>query len=200
MDPTTAIDPLKLGRILWPDVRFYKQQEEIINSALWNYETYVPAGNMLGKDFVAGFIAVTFFLIFPESNLNHTRVITTSVKDDHLRVLWGEIGRFIQTAQSPLEIKKGGLLQVNHRDIRRVAYHQQCPVCYIRGMVSERGEGLAGHHATNTIAVIDEASGVDDMVYTQIATWADRILVLGNPNPCTNFFFHAVKAGDLRAK
>src|SRR6516165_73934 len=91
MDPMSAIDPLKLGRILWPDVRFYKQQEEIIHSVLWNDETYVPAGNMLGKDFVAGFIAVTFFLIFPESKQQHTRVITTSVKDDHLRVLWGEI-------------------------------------------------------------------------------------------------------------
>lgn len=41
-------DPLKLCSILWPDVRFYKEQEEIIYSVRDNDETYVPAGNMLG--------------------------------------------------------------------------------------------------------------------------------------------------------
>lgn len=132
-----------------------------------------------------------------------TRVVTTSVKDDHLRVLWGEIGRFVQSSAIPLTRDKGGPLIVNHRDIRKVTDKRAgtlCDISYLRGMVSERGEGMAGHHAEYTMGVIDEASGVDDTVYTQMETWARVILVFGNPNFCSNFFKENVKAGDLVAE
>lgn len=41
-------DPLRFGKLLWPDVDFYKQQRQIIYSIRDNDETFVPAGNMLG--------------------------------------------------------------------------------------------------------------------------------------------------------
>lgn len=41
-------NPRTLARLLWPDVSFYKQQREIIESVDANDETFVPAGNMLG--------------------------------------------------------------------------------------------------------------------------------------------------------
>jgi hypothetical protein len=164
---------------------------------------------MLGKDFVAGFIAVVGFLMHPVC-----RIVTTSVKDDHLRVLWGEIGRFIQSARVPLDSTKGGPLILNHRDIRKVhlpgvvlpdgrivTEREVCSISYLRGMVSEKGEGMAGHHAPWTLIIIDEASGVDDLVYTQADTWARRKLIIGNPNPCppTHFFYKGCEGGDLYA-
>ncbi len=179
---------------MWPHVTFYDKEWEIIYSVEDNDETYVPAGNMLGKDYTAGFIAVKQFLCNEE-----VRIITTSVKDDHLRVLWGEIGRFIQSAAYPLERDKGGPLIINHRDIRKVVRGEECKISYLRGMVSEKGEGMAGHHAKYTLMIGDEASGIDDLVYTQGDTWAKKKLFIGNPNPCENFFKKAVKAGDLLA-
>ena len=189
-------DPFALAALLWPEVRFYKQQREIIESVVDNDETFVPAGNMLGKDYVAGFIALWFFLVHRE-----VRVITTSVKDDHLRVLWGEVGRFIQTSAVPLTAKEGGPLIVNHREIRKVRRGEADKLSYLIGMVSERGEGMAGHHAPYTLIVIDEASGVDDLVYTQSDTWARKKLVIGNCNssPSTHFFRKGVTEGDLLA-
>lgn len=187
-------DPMWLKERLWPDVRFYDKQIEIIYSVVDNDETYVPAGNMLGKDFVAGFIALWFFLAHRE-----VRVITTSVKDDHLRVLWGEIGRYIQSAQQPLTLDRGGPLLWNHHDIKKVVDGKLCTISYLRGMVSKAGEGMAGHHAKHTLGIIDEASGVADLVYTQMDTWSKRKLIIGNPNPCANFFFKGVEAGDLLA-
>ncbi len=188
------VHPLTLGSLLWPKVTFYDKQVQVIDSVWRNKETIVPAGNKLGKDFVAGFIALTFFLLHEE-----VRIVTTSVKDDHLRVLWGEIGRFIQDSEVPLLRDKGGPIIYNHRDIRKVsmATGQEDKISYLRGMVSERGEGMAGHHAAATLLIIDEASGVDDVVYTQGGTWAGRVLAIGNPNPCQNFFKRLVKAGDL---
>lgn len=198
VNPLAVVDPTEVLGLLWPDVRLYDKQWEIVQSVRWDDETFVPAGNMLGKDFVAGFIALYTFLASCKLGLT-CRVITTSVKDDHLRVLWGEIGRYVQTARYPLLAGKGGPLVFNHRDVRWDASGcrgRKCEISYLRGMVSERGEGMAGHHADWTLGIIDEASGVDDLVYTQMDTWAKRKLVIGNPNPTTNFFYRAVKEGS----
>lgn len=195
MNPSDLSNPFVFGQVMWPDVRFYRQQRETIASVWQNDETLVVAGNMLGKDYVAGFIALVYFLLHQPC-----RVITTSVKDDHLRVLWGEIMRYVQTAKYPLAQKDGGNLVINHRDIRKAnAEGELDPISYLRGMVSEKGEGMAGHHAAFTLGIIDEASGVDDLVYTQMDTWAKKKLIFGNPNPTTNFFYKGVRGGDLKA-
>jgi hypothetical protein len=80
-------DPIGLARVLWPHITFYPRQVEIIESVWRDDSTYVPAGHMLGKDFVAGFIALAWFL-----TRRPCRVITTSVDSSQLAgVLWGEI-------------------------------------------------------------------------------------------------------------
>lgn len=185
-------EPLRFKHALWPDINFYDKQLEIIDSVQNNVETYVPAGNQLGKDFIAGFIAVWFFTVF-----EFVRVVTTSVKDDHLRVLWGEINSYLSSARAPLRMDRGGPFLVNHRDVRKMVGSPQArEKSYMIGMVSAKGEGLQGHHAPNTLLIIDEASGVDDEVYQMGTTWAKRVLIIGNPLPCTNFFFRGVTAGD----
>ena len=193
-------DPIAFASEWWPGVRFYGKQVDVIYSTLYDDETFVPAGNMLGKDFVGGFVCLYTFLAARLLGMT-CRIVTTSVKDDHLRVLWGEIGRFAQTCKVPLLAGKGGGLVFNFRDVKWDATGcdppgAKCEVSYLRGMVSEKGEGMAGHHADYTLAVIDEASGVDDLVYSQVDTWAKHKLVIGNPNPTKNFFYRAVKAGS----
>ena len=185
------VDPIKLGEYLWPHVEFYDKQQEVIYSVWDNDETYVPAGNMLGKDFVAGFIVLAYFL-----TRNPCRILTTSVKDQHLDVLWGEINRFIQTSRAALPLK------VNHHEIKKVAYGQVEPLSYLIGTVAsnETIASFQGHHVADvgdgvprTLGVTDEASGVPDDYYKMMITWARRILVIGNPWPCENFFKRAVK-------
>jgi phage terminase large subunit len=192
--PYPLEDPLEFAKILWPHLTFYDKQCEVIRSLMDNDETFVVAGNMLGKDFVAGFLAVWFFLAH-----HPVRVLTTSVKEDHLRVLWGEINQFLQTSRVPLTVKEGGPLLVKHREIRKIVKGKVCPISYLRGCVSAKGEGMAGHHAAHTLVVIDEASGVDDQVYHFSDTWAKRKLIFGNPHPCSNFFFRGVEEGDVQA-
>lgn len=191
-----AVDPILFAETMWPQYTFWSKQREVIESVEYNTITVCPSCNKGGKDFVAGHIALSHFMRYPEC-----RVICTSVKDDHLRVLFAEIQRFIETARFPL-IGKGvnSGLKINHRDIRKyIRYPRQCPISYLRGMVSLKGEGLAGHHAAHTLGIIDEASGVDDIVFTQMETWAQHILVIGNPLPCSNFFYRSVKEGDIKA-
>ena len=187
--------PLAFGKEYWPKVNFYKKQREILCSLYENDETIVVAGNELGKDYVGGFAVLWAFLCHRE-----VRIVTTSVRDDHLDILWGEMGRFIRTCKYPLDSRQGGPLLINYRHIRRVVKGQVCDIDYIKGMVSAKGEGMAGHHAEYTMLAIDEVSACEEIVYAIANIWADRVFLFGNPNPCNNFFYRSVKAGDLKAE
>jgi hypothetical protein len=196
------VDPIDFAAVLWPNITFYDKQREIIYSVVHNDETFVPAGHMLGKDFVAAFVALWFFL-----SRVPCRVVTTSADYPQLEaVLWGEIRRFVQTAAFSLEAPAGPLV-VNHLHIRKVINGTVDGLSYLVGRVSAKGEGMQGHHIAEvgdkiprTLWIADEASGVDDAGYKAADTWARRKLVIGNPYPCTNFFRTGVKGGDLYAK
>lgn len=192
-----------LKEALWPDVTFYSKQVEVIESTVTNDETYVTAGNELGKDFVAGFIALGCFILCALRGIS-CRIVTTSVAEHHLKVLWGEIGRFAATAKVRLiheSEDKPGPLVINYQEIRRSEERAaKNPLNYLAGRVSAKGEGLAGHHAEFTMLLVDEASGVDDIAYQMGQGWMKHFLAIGNPNPCNNFFRQGVKGGDLLAK
>lgn len=193
-EPTKIIDPLKLIEILWPGIRLYDKQVEILYSLNENDETVVPAGNMLGKDFIAALAILIFFL-----SRYQARVVASSVDQDQLsKVLWGEMANFIQSAAHPLPLK------VNFLNITKEIDGVVVPKTYIVGRVAKTPEGLLGHHldklpgnVPTTLAVFDEASSIKDVMKEKTDTWAHRTLVIGNPYPCNNFFKQASKLGDV---
>jgi hypothetical protein len=189
------IDPFVFRDLCWPDAVMSREQEAIVRSVQHNDETYVPAGNMTGKDWIAGFLALWYFWAH-----HPVRMITTSVKDEHLDVLWGEIDRFLQSSTFPLLKERGGALVYKHRDIRKVIDNELDKHSYLKGEVAKVGEARAGHHAPHTLLIGDEASGLEDAVYAQGATWAKRMLFIGNPHECQNFFRRGIKAGDVKAE
>lgn len=201
--PNTFIDPIRFAREFWPHYQFYDKQREIIYSVVDNFETVVVAGNQLGKDFIAGYICLWFLLTGGGEGFGvPVRIVTTSVKDDHLDVLWGEILRHVSECNTPLDSRKGGPLWINHRHIRKVWTQgpkkgEVHPRTYLRGMVSEKGEGLGGHHAPKTLCVFDEASGCSDEGYMHSTGWAKKYLIFGNPWDCQNFFRTSVEGGDI---
>ncbi len=195
--------PLKFVALLWPDIILYKHQRMIMESVRDDDETFAPAANMMGKDFVAGLTALHFFC-----TRTPCRVVTTSADHSQLSaVLWGEIRRFMQTAKYPLEVERGGMLLCNHLHIRQVFNGEVDGLSYMVGRVAAKGEGMLGHHIADTgdgiprtLFIADEASGVDDMSYERADTWARRKLVIGNCYACRNFFWKGVKGGNLSAK
>lgn len=195
-------NPLKLIALLWPEVRLYDKQREIIMSVHENDKTVVHAGNMLGKDFVSALAVLTFFL-----TRTPCRIVTTSVDASQLHaVLWGEMRRFLQTSAYPLYAEQGGPLLVNHGHIRRIINNDICGLSYILARVAARGEGMLGHHIARrndgirrTLYVADEASGVDDLSNERAESWAHGMLYIGNPYPCANDFNRCVKKGSTWA-
>ena len=201
MRPSDVIDPIRFLALGWPDVRIYDKQRDVLYSLVDDDETIVPAGNMLGKDFIAGYAVLWFFL-----SRNPCRIVTTSAKDDHLRVLWGEINRFIDTCRIPLKVEDGGILRVLHHEIRKVIDGKPDAMSYLKGMVASPDSiaSMQGHHVPNegdgvprTLFVADESSSVPDAYHQMARTWAQRILSIGNPWSCENFFRRGVREGDL---
>lgn len=205
-------DPVRFVKWLWPTVELYDKQRAILESIRDSYETYVVAGNMLGKDYTAGLAALTFFL-----TRNPVRIVTTSADYSQLEaVLWGEIKRFLGCAKYPLVSERGGPVIANHLHLKKRLKNRasglwdECPLSYCIGRVTRKGEGMLGHHVADvgdgvarTLFIGDEASGVEDEARSRAMTWAKRMLFIGNPYPpslgCT-FFKAGVQAGDLPAK
>lgn len=209
-----VLDPIRLTKRVWPHYVLYQEQQEVTYSVWENKETYVPAGNKLGKDFIAALAIILFAL-----TRHPFRVVCTSAKDDHLRVLFGEMGRHIQEATQPLTVDRGGNFIVNHNEIKWVFRDgprkgEKCPLSYIRGMVAsdDTMAALQGHHIgetgdgiPRTLFVVDEASSVRDEYMRMADSWANRILVIGNTWECENFWKRNAHqdlpyGGDIRRK
>lgn len=182
-----------------------------------NRETILVAANEVGKDWIAGRVAVLFFLypqaFFPASyvrqvesfrkpgmpdHLVHTRrVVTTSVKERHLGVLWAEIGSALMTSEVPLLESQGGPLVVNDLAIRFKAEEEvKKPMNYLIGQVAKDDVSFAGHHARYPLFVGDEISSMKRGHYDQARGWMRRFLGFGNPNPST-FFESLCSKGDV---
>lgn len=186
-------DPLKLAKVMWPDTYFYREEREMFESVWRDDETIVPAANKQGKDFTAGRIVVLYFIMhYP------CRIITTSAKDDHLRVIWGEIGQAIATSKISLLAAMGGPLITTHHEIKRRYKGTISPLCYVKGMVASTDTvaALQGHHAKYTLFVSDESSGVPDEYFKMANGWAKRKLIIGNTWDCANYFYRAVEGDE----
>lgn len=101
------------------------------------------------------------------------------------------------------------MLVINHLYLRKLNpdLRKRCKISYCIARVAAKGEGMLGHHVADvgdgiprTFFVADEASGVEDIAYERADTWAKRKLIIGNPYPCTNFFYRGVKDGDVLMK
>lgn len=191
----THSDPLGFIHTCWPDVRVYDRQAEVIESVRDNDWTVVPAGNDLGKDFIAALTALWFFC-----SRSPCFVVTSSVDGSQLEaVLWGEIRKFIRESVVPLPI------QENHLLLRQYLRGEIEPQSRMEGRVVKVGEGLLGRHIPKrpphwlpmTLVIFDECSAIDDICYDTSDTWAHRGLIIGNPYPCENFFRRFVDAGDV---
>lgn len=190
-------DPVKFIKLCWPQVLIYPRQEEILISLRDNDKTVVHAGNMLGKDFITGLATIWFFC-----SRSPCRVVTSSSGEKQLEnVLWGEMRKFINTSRYKLPI------HYKHLHIRQISdtHGNLDAMSYVLGIVTKEVETLQGHHLPKgpggepaTLAICDEASSIDDPFHDAMETWAHRMLIIGNPLPCANFFFRDVKRGSVR--
>lgn len=209
--------PFGLQEVCWPWIRHSRDQRDMMLSVRDSKQTFVKSANMMGKDFEAAVIACTFFVVpevffsrrhneeawanlFPGEKRPRRRIVTTSNTDDHLVVLWSEIGRLLTTSAYPLLASRGGSLVLLNQNVtfadERADAGGNVP-SYLTGMVSNKPDKFSGHHAPYSLVMGDEASSIDDEVQVKCGMWARRELWWGNPWNCSNFWRKGIEAGDL---
>ena len=192
-------DPLKLIKLCWPQYNLYDKQIEVIKSVEDNYETFVHAGNELGKDFIAALEAVVFF-----ATRSPCRIVTSSAGETQLKaVLWGEMRRHIAASKYDFgwNVAPAGML-ITRKKTGDKQGDVRASLSYIIGHVTKTVENFQGHHLPQdkprVLAIFDEASGIPDAFFEAAESWAHRKLVIGNPLNTTNFFYRHCKRGDVK--
>jgi hypothetical protein len=191
LDPDILEDPLKFVSFMWPDIRLYSKQAEILESLRYNYETTVHAANEVGKDFVASLAVVWFF-----ASRAPARVITSSSGETQLKsILWTEINQRLSTARYDLGWR------VTDLHIDRHINGKPDELSYVIGHVTKVIENFQGHHLPHDIprvlCVFDECSAIGDAFHEAAESWAHRILNIGNPMNNQNYFYRTRKKGNI---
>ena len=161
-------------------------QAEVLGSTLWSKQvevchaiarspiTVVPAGRAVGKSFLLAGVVLWWLYTRP-----HSLVITTG--PDHrqvVSVLWKEIRRAVSKARMRLGHDH---LTDGYSSPQRLVLKTGTDWGAL-GFAADQPEGFSGQHAGEMLVIIDEASGIRDVIWSAIeGAAARRMVVSGNP-------------------
>lgn len=120
------------------------------------------------------------------------RVACTAPTAPQLEInLWGELA--LWSRKMPPGLRE--LIEVKADKVVMTAANRGESAAYARTSSKERPEALQGFHSPNMLFVVDEASGVDDIVFEvaqgSLTTPGAKILMTGNPTRRGGYFYSA---------
>jgi hypothetical protein len=159
--------------------RLWSKQREIIESVRDNKLTTVRSCNGAGKSFVSANIVAWFLTNHPESIVITTAPTTRQVEE----ILWQEIARIYAKSKFPL----GGRLLKTKWDFGAK--------WFALGLSTNEPDKFQGFHAPHILGVIDEACGVDSVIYeamsSVLTSEGARMLLIGNPTEPEGEFYRS---------
>lgn len=149
----------------------------------------IRAGHDVGKTAFEAWVSIWFIL---------TRVpaiipITANSKDQLRDVTWAETQRWCRKLPDDLrERLEIGQERIMLKDAPDQAY------MVARTASKDKPEALQGFHSPNLLYVIEEASGIDDIVFEvargALASKGAKVVMCGNPTRRSGYFYNAFNA------
>ena len=182
-----ALDPVMFVETML-DVKPEQWQREFLRNVMDNPRCAVKSGHGVGKTAVLSWLILWWLL-----TRHPCKVVCTANTAHQLSdVLWAEVkkwGRKLPEAfYSQLEMKSDKINLEGASDSYAVA----------RVSRRENPEALQGFHSDNLLFIIDEASGVDDMIFEvgegSLSTPNAKVVMTGNPTRTSGYFFNAFSA------
>lgn len=154
----------------------WSKQQEVLNAIRDYPRVAVKSGNTVGKSKTAAEVALGYLLSYYPSKVITTAPTFTQVED----ILWKEIALLYNKAKVPIG---GELLKTEiHMDEQWFAM----------GISTNEVNRFQGFHSPYLLVIIDEALGVDPMIWEAIeGLHPHRILAIGNPLTPEGEFFKA---------
>lgn len=155
----------------------WQKQIEIIESIRDTSNTCVASAHGVGKTFTASCASLWFLFCFPRS-----RVITTAPTARQVEsILWEEIRAQYNNSRVPL----GGRLLKTSLSID--------DKWFALGLSTDDPTRFQGQHAEHLLLVVDEAPGVEDVIYEAaqgiLTSRYAKCLLIGNPTSASGYFY-----------
>lgn len=166
-----------LKEILWT------KQKEIMTALLSNNEVVVRSSNAIGKSYIAARIVHWWLL----GNTNSVVVTTAPTFRQCKEILWREIkaslaGKSLYPDSAITDTK----IDIDNK-------------WFAIGLSSDKPDQFQGIHGKKLLAIIDEGSGVSDVIFEAIdGLKPDKLLVIGNPMRNTGRFAKMFKEKNIK--
>ena len=178
-------DPTLFVRECWPGVSPTDQQAKILHSfAPPGSRTSVASGHGIGKTTDLAWSIYWMLNMHDECKVLCTAPTGPQISD----ALWAELAQWHNRA---IPFYKNQI-QVN----KDSAFRKDNPsgaFAVARTSRKENPEALQGKHSPNMAFILDEASGIPDIVYEyargSMSTPGSRVMLAGNPTQAQGFFF-----------
>lgn len=156
-------------------------QGDILRSVAENAMTTVRSGHGIGKSTVEAWTVIWFLCTRPFPKIPCTAPTQHQLFD----ILWAEISKWLRNNRA---------LQRELIWTKERVYMKDHPEEWFAvGRTASTPDALQGFHAENVLYIIDEASGVRDIVFEPVlgalSTDNAKLLLCGNPTKTEGFFY-----------
>lgn len=160
-----------------------ERQAEILNSVADNPMTSVRSGHGVGKSAVEAWAIIWFMATRPFPKI----ACTAPTQHQLFDILWAEVSKWLR--HSPA-------LAREYEWTREKVYLKGYPEEWFAvARTATKPDALQGFHAENILYIIDEASGVKDIIFEPVlgalSTPGARLLMCGNPTQLQGFFYES---------
>lgn len=182
-----AQDPVRFVREMLGADPFDYQEEFLQAIADNTRKMSVKAGHGVGKSTTAAWAMLWFLLLRYPCKV----VVTAPTSSQLFDAMFAELKRWINELPKPLQ----ELLNVKSDRVELIAAPAEAFISCRTARAENAGEALAGVHSENVLLVIDEASGVPEIVFEASAGSMSghnaTTLMLSNPTRSSGTFFES---------
>lgn len=164
------------------------RQQDMILAAAAPYGAHVTvrSGRGIGKSAALAWLVIWFILFHKDCKAACTAPSAPQLRD----VLWAEISKWHQ--KLPGKFKKE-IVILSDRIVH--ASDPNLRFAVARTARKDKPEALQGIRATNTLYIVDEASGVDEEVFVvaegSMTLPGSRVVLCGNPTRSDGYFYNS---------
>jgi phage terminase large subunit len=162
------------------------QDEALVALADGHRRIAIRAGHGVGKSAFEAWVII-WFLLFRRP----CKIPVTANSQDQLRdVVWAEVGRWLREMPPFLR----DLIEINSERIY-VRSDPEGAFAVARTARPEKPEALQGFHSPNLLFVLEEASGIEDIIFETAGgalTGSNSLVIMcGNPTRTQGYFYRA---------
>ena len=161
-------------------------QTKALQALRKNDRVAIRSGHGVGKSAMLAWCILWWLITRYPAKVACTANTSTQLSD----VLWGELDKWYRRLPKELQ----ALLELKTERMELVEDRRQC-FAVARTARKETPEAFQGYHSPNMLFIIDEASGVDDIIFEvgrgAMSSKGAKTIMTGNPTRTNGYFYNA---------